>query len=185
MAPTWLGSQQASCWPPRTLRPPKPMHLCTRTSCSALWPRLGSSGKPHAVLHQRAGSCSGHAARTLLKRQPQQAQGCQWRRCGAAVRCTASAAGAAPADSRSREGGRQSWWEAYRSWWRIIPAAQPAGGSAPPQSIRRIARKLWRVLNINRLLLVGALTFMVRSTTLVQAHALQCSQGLRTPGHSF
>ena len=90
------------------------------------------------------------------------------------MRCTASAAGAAaaPADSSAREGGRQSWREAYRSWWRIIPAAQPAGGSAPPQSIRRIARKLWRVLNINRLLLAGALTFMVRSTAFVLAQAL-------------
>jgi hypothetical protein len=84
----------------------------------------------------------------------------------ARLRCTAlaAAASAGPAEPRERQ-ARQSWGEAWRAWWSVAPTPKQSEAAAAPQSLRRVVAKLWKVLNINKLQLFGALLFMVRHTS--------------------
>jgi len=81
----------------------------------------------------------------------------------ARLRCTALAAAASAGPAEPREGqARQSWGEAWRAWWSVAPTPKQSEAAAAPQSLRRVVAKLWKVLNINKLQLFGALLFMVR-----------------------
>ena len=78
-------------------------------------------------------------------------------RCSAAV---ASAGSAGSASLGSSSSSSSSLVTRFWDWWSLGPTEE---NSKNTQSLLSIARKLWTMLRVNRWLLLGAFSFMVRA----------------------
>ena len=96
------------------------------------------------------------------------------------VCCSAAATAggsAASSDQHSGLDARSSSIVArFWDWWSLGPTEE--GSSKNTQSLRGIAGKLWRLLRVNRWLLLGAFTFMVRRSAAEDDQCCPCEHVL-------